>query len=49
MNDLGHWLTRHVTIPIVLGFIGLFTFPLGIILWAIALVFMFSGPSNGRR
>lgn len=41
-KELGRKLTKKVTLPIILGIVGLLTFPLGIVFWVIAIGIIFS-------
>ena len=40
INRLGVKLTVHLTLPIVLFFIGIFTFPIGILFWILAVALL---------
>lgn len=40
INRVGMRLTIHLTLPIILFFIGIFTFPIGIIFWLLGLVLL---------
>jgi hypothetical protein len=39
VSNAGAWMTRKITIPVVLFFVGLITLPFGLIIWLIAILF----------
>ena len=48
ISKFGSSMTKRITVPILLFFAGLLFFPLGIILWIIAVAIMF-GPSKQKQ
>lgn len=40
INRVGMRLTIHLTLPIILFFIGIFTFPIGLLFWLLGLVLL---------